>query len=925
LLVAGGDVVIALDPSGNEEWRVAVPRLRAGAPLPNGNILVGINDIYGRLKEVTQEGKVVWESPPPGHKDASGKWVREPEERFYSSICCVDVTTDGKILAGDGGSSELRLLSPTYEPLRRLTGIGHLIDARIGAGGEIVSASQEEFRVWMELPDGQAKTLLTTLTPQCANTTPWGTLLVCLYLEPERQVLNATKRREHPPDPTPWWQWAVPVPLIGVILALGVAAIVRGSRKSENPPPAARSEAIRDEAAERREDARRADAKTKVGMVLAALGLAGGFYFSWLGIQTIQNGAGFVREGWQFAAGCLLAGVSLRLINALAGSAGSLSSFLPPPQVPAPPPRDRRTIALTIAAFVCIGGCIPLLVVRPAEQAAAIALWLMAQIWIVAAVWPTYAAPRDEAAGTATRWALAAILLFTVASRFWRIGYMPDQLHHDHDLYALGVFHPLRGEWKPFFIMDHWNGSTYSRPWLAPAIGAMALFGADFWVLRFTAAVWTVVMVWAAYLLASVLFNRRVGLIAALLTSVNHILFTYTRQPYVIESVPPFLLALYCAVIGMRRGSRFHWCVAGMLCGWSMLSVRQATMYPFIGGAFFAYVALLHPRWLWQNRYGLLWLVAGAAVVYLPMTPRMIQDATLVNRLGSAIAVANPDGSIRWDSTVWSYQLGRSFGSILYYADTAPWGVGTGGAICMGIEACLFGAGLVYLLLWWKSPAGFIAMSTIAITIFLGSALLISPPTHYHFLVGVVAIMFVSAVACDRLLAPFDRWSPPWRSVVAVAMTALLLWISYANLRDIWKWVRRPAAAPDGSVVYRSHPTHLVARYIRSHPQFRYYMVRTPRDLSCADPILRFAAGDSDISDLTTGLREALPVPPVKGAEGVAFAVLQNRAADRDQITNVYPGAKIDKVYSHASAEPLWFYTVGADEVRKAWEKRTTE
>src|SRR6185295_5406044 len=100
----------------------------------------------------------------------------------------------------------------------------------------------------------------------------------------------------------------------------------------------------------------------------------------------------------------------------------------------------------------------------------------------------------------------------------------------------------------------------------------------------------------------------------------------------------------------------------------------------------------------------------------------------------------------------------------------------------------------------------------------------------------------------------------------------------------------------------------------------------TPRDLSCADPILRFAAGDSDISDLTTDLRQTLPVPPpVDGAAGVAFVVLLSRAADRDQISAVYPGAKIDKTYSHASSEPVWFYTVSADEVRVAYEKKRTE
>jgi hypothetical protein len=252
----------------------------------------------------------------------------------------------------------------------------------------------------------------------------------------------------------------------------------------------------------------------------------------------------------------------------------------------------------------------------------------------------------------------------------------------------------------------------------------------------------------------------------------------------------------------------------------------------------------------------------------------------------------------------------------------APWGVGTGSAICLGIEACLFGVGVAYLLLWWRSPAGFTALGTIAITIFLGSAVLISPPTHYHFLGGIVMMTFVSAVACDRLLALADRWPRPWRWLPAAAMAALVLTICHAHLHDSWKWTQRPPPAPDGGVVYRAHPTHLIARHIRSRPEWRYYMVRTPSDFTIADPLLRFAGADSDLSDFSTDLDELLPVPPVEPAAGVAFIVLQSRSADRARIAAAYPTARVEALYARFVPEPVWIYSVPAAEVRAEYQRK---
>lgn len=922
-LVSTFDEVVALDERRETEWRLVVPNVKAAVDLANGNVLVATNDRNGWLTELTTKGEVVWRSLPPGYTDATGRWVDEERQRFFSSVSGLDVAPDGRILTTDFDQNELRILSPRYQTIRSFFPLlRHFVDVRIGPKGELVAATPEDLAVWFELPGGESRKLETTLRPMCANTSPWGTLWVGFEWMPEAEVLNATALRERGRPAVPWWRRALPLPSIGAVGALLVALLVRG-------PELRRQRAIRRQSSRTSLPAEPAEAPEPAGSARKAMAMgaaflvfAAGSYLAWWGIENIRW-TGFTSRQWSFALGCALAGVALRILNGLARSARSLTAFVEPAPVstPSDATRDWRGAVLVALSIASLGGCLAILLRFPEEQAAAVALWLQAQVWILAAAYrPRAATAEERPKGRVERWALLLILGVAIATRFWELGGYPDGIHHDHEIYGVALLQTLRGAWKPFFIMDPHSGAGYARPWLVPAMAALEAFGSHYWVLRLTAALWSVATVWAAYLLARELFNPRVGLIAALLVTVNHAILIYSRQPYVIESTAPFLLALWAAAVGMKRSSRLHWCLAGVLCGWSMLSVRQCTIYPFVGVALLSYLAILHPRWLWRSGAGLAWLVLGAAAVYLPMLSGTLWDPTLVGRLTATTALTNPDGSIRWEADLWGMQVGHSFGSLFYYGDNAAWQIGTGLPLCLGVEACLFGIGLAYLLLSWRSPATFVVTATIAIGIFLGSAVLHSPPTYYHFFIAMVSVTFVSAVACDRLLALTDRWRPGWRTLPALALAALLGTVAWDHLSSAWSSVRRPPPAADGSVAHRAHPMSQVARFVREHPDWRHYIVRKPQEVSARSPTLIFAIADSDVSDITTDLAEALPVPPVAPAQGASFIVLASRVADREKIAAAYPNGHIEMLYVGDLSLTVWVYMVEAEQVRRAYE-----
>ena len=350
-----------------------------------------------------------------------------------------------------------------------------------------------------------------------------------------------------------------------------------------------------------------------------------------------------------------------------------------------------------------------------------------------------------------------------------------------------------------------------------------------------------------------------------------------------------------------------------------MMTVRQFTFYPFVAAGLLVYFLVVHPRALWNNRAGLLWLAGAAAVVYLPMVPQMVLDPTLLNRGRDQVVMFNPDGTIRWEAALWAEQVGRSFGSIIYYSDSAPWAVSSGKSVCMRYGACLFGIGLVYLLLSLRTAATLVVLIWGTIAIFLGSAVLSSPPTVYHFLVAIPALMFISAVALDRFLALADDTALPGRlGAIAVALVLLGV-IGATHLEAAWAVVRRPPAREDGQPSYRADVHVLAARFIREHPDYSYYLVRSRTDTTSENALFQFFAADSDLSDVTTALAETLPMPPTPLARGAAFIVLPTRAEEDAVIECVYPSAR-QEIFHTPEGQRLIIYLVDDAAVRAAYD-----
>jgi hypothetical protein len=610
--------------------------------------------------------------------------------------------------------------------------------------------------------------------------------------------------------------------------------------------------------------------------------------------------------------------VALRVLVALAGMSGTLSSFSPCRSV-GPDRREdrRRTILLVVLALSSLAGCLFGIRYHPDAQALSVGSWVAAQILLLAAAF-TGRSPATSPASPRWRawWTPGLLVLGAALLRFWDLGHFPDFIHWDHGIYGNTGLRFLRGDWSPFFATDGY----LPRPWVAVWAALLRVFGTHYWVVRVTGAVSGVLLVLGTYLLGNSLFNRRVGACAAFLAMVNHVLLLYSRQPYVQDPAPWFVFTLYFASVGLKRGSRVHWCLSGLSAGWMMFTYWSATALALVGASIFACFAIVYPRWVWRHRMGIVWLLVGALVVYLPMLPAMTGPSNLSDRIRDTFAVFDPDGTLRSDAGFWKRQLGLTFGTVLSHGDHSPWGVSTGLPIVIGPEAAMFGTGLAYLLVFGRAACAIPIFLWIGIGFLVGNGFFADPQVLYHCLGSIPPILLASGIAIDRFLTLSDAWTSSLRRMAPrLAVTILLAFIASLHLRAVWQVVGRRAG--DDRPILRADLRSIVPRYIREHPDYRYYLVRSSTGLSCAEPSFLFFADDSDVSDVTGEVSAILPVPPTVHAVGAAFVVLPEQASQAGAIRATYATARREELLSDGGSVDV--YLVDAETVRRTYEAVT--
>ncbi len=364
---------------------------------------------------------------------------------------------------------------------------------------------------------------------------------------------------------------------------------------------------------------------------------------------------------------------------------------------------------------------------------------------------------------------LAAVLLIALGLRVYgldQLRVLVDETHFSTGaLYFLDTAGPqlLRpiGEYDPFPRI-----ATY---WVAEAV---TLFGHTFTALRVVPALVSTATVGAIYLLGRELFDRRVGLAAAMLLATLPPFLHFSRLA-VISVIDPLFGVLTLALLarGLRTGSRTAYVLAGVMLGltqyfheagrllfpalvalWLIGLLLTRTEIRRVAGTVFGF--RLHWPFAWRG------LALGLLAALIVAAPLIVTQRTQPEQIRTRLDYAVLPRQF-WQATLLTSDFRPLLGSVRDAAltlarikDATNYYGGTT-ALILPLFVPLFLLGSASILRR-RPPRGGVVLLWMALTI-LGNSILTVPSTSVHFLVGLPAVALLMALGLSETLARLSR------------------------------------------------------------------------------------------------------------------------------------------------------------------------
>lgn len=551
-----------------------------------------------------------------------------------------------------------------------------------------------------------------------------------------------------------------------------------------------------------------------------------------------------------------------------------------------------------------------------------VACWIASQVFIVMSV-ARVGAGRILARWTMSEiWSVVAICGVTLLSRLLWLDRYPHNIHHDFGVMGEHVLRYLLEPWFPLFTLD--AGQSSGRPWYMQMAGLMWLFGVNDFTLRLSNIIWSVGFVLAAYLIGRETISHRFGLIFGALVAAQHNLLGYSRCPYVMESVAPFMFCLYFLCRGIRATCARDFVVAGIWGAWSLMTIRNFTPYPFIGALIVLLLCVSRPRQMWSLRWHMTLMIVAGAVVFGPYAHFYLYEQHLTARLVDSSPLLS-EGRFSSDLGLWLHQFKRAFGGFIVYPDRISWEMEALAPVCVALTSGLFGAGLVILVSRFRSVGAVMALSVIVVDTTLGSALLEAPPSYYHVFVAIIFVMYVVAIPIECL----------WRLALGVrirairsALTICAVCVTFAAVvEEVWPFVRysTPTHTRHGVPQPKYNAHSLMARYTLQHRERRFFAVSRPGNTyEFFNATIRlFYGAFSERFELFSDVDDYLPIRPGEIARDTSFFI--DNFDDLNKVRAAYPRGMLES-FTYAYGEgSIMVYTVPGAEIERVWAQESVQ
>lgn len=482
-------------------------------------------------------------------------------------------------------------------------------------------------------------------------------------------------------------------------------------------------------------------------------------------------------------------------------------------------------------------------------------------------------------------WMLAVIVIGVAAAlRLIQLESVPFGWHPDEATKALLARDVLEGAYFPAFF-SAFTGREALYVYLEAAL--FILVGESIFAARLLSAFSGVLTVALTYTAGSRLFNRRVGLFAALFmaTSLWHLIASRNGYRAVIQPLVqlPVIILMLGGLRAGNDGNSRSWVMAGFWLGLTQYTYTAARFFGLLVAAIIGVAALSQRRLVWARRRGLILMAAVAAAVFLPLGLHFLQNpvdfygrAAQISVFSAEWADGDPWGRL-WQSVKETARMFTVWGDINYRFNVA------GQPVFGAPDGLLFYAGIVVAL--WRMVRGEARTRLIYLTLFLWVAIMLLPmmlsaeslPYYQRAIGALPALYFFPALALDAVFAGvLARASLLVHNRMAAVGALSLVLVAFFGARtyfdyfQIWHLAPRNDDDRRVAMVYvadylgqhgASHPLFVSSQYVQ-HPTLALLAPQHYEDVRWFD------AGQS------------LPLPS-PGEEGRYIVLLENAPQEK--------------------------------------------
>ncbi len=416
-------------------------------------------------------------------------------------------------------------------------------------------------------------------------------------------------------------------------------------------------------------------------------------------------------------------------------------------------------------------------------------LWFLGAALIFLSLRRQDSPPAQECYPAGDLVVLLILFLLAFMLRVVRLEQMPYVLSGDEGSVGLVGWEFIQGS-RDNLLGLGWFSFPALYSWLLSL--SQLVFGRTAVAIRLVSALAGALTIPGTYQAGRTLFNRSVGLLAAVWLAAFHYHVFFSRIAY--NNVFDGLFLILCVTLlyqAWQSNQRTDFLLLGVLLGFSQYFYTTARAIPLILVLWLPWLRLRNARWkTYLPQLTSTLLVAGSIslpliATYLSQPDTLIftagrvslLDPTLLGPAARALGTS-PLGLVLEQTLVTA--LGLTVGELQgIYLDS-------GQPMLLGLSTIIFALGLMLALIRWRKPNFAILLLTLLFSILIGGLSVEAPSSQRLILLPPILALIIAALL-DSLRAWLDQHWPRLRLLFSILILSSMAWMVLENVNQLFR------------------------------------------------------------------------------------------------------------------------------------------